>query len=412
MLTTGTRTVMQQDLVTVVRASAVCAVLALAACRQDPGLSMPEPVPVDVPAGAGAALPHGADAGAEAILSWVEPDSGGHVLRFARFDGTEWAAPQNVARGSNWFVNWADFPSVVSLSDDDLAAHWLQRSAEGTYAYDVMVSRSIDGGVTWSEPLRPHSDGTPTEHGFVSLFPVDSGLGVVWLDGRRYAGTPGAPPSNEMTVRFAVLGTGEPREALLDERACDCCQTAIAMTSAGPLVAYRDRTTDEIRDISVTRLLDGEWTNPYTLHADGWHIDACPVNGPQADASGDDVAVAWFTAARDTPRVHVAFSNDAGATFGAPVRVDAGNPVGRVDVLLLDRARALVVWLERTSEGAAVKGRIVASGGAVGEPRDIAQTAAQRPSGFPRMARYAGGVLLAWTEPGDPSHVRAAMLEF
>jgi hypothetical protein len=378
----------------------------------EPDLDIPAPVVIEVPAGADAALPHVSEAGSGAILSWVEPDSAGHVLRFARWDGAAWSEPGVVARGDGWFVNWADFPSVIALDDNHLAGHWLQRSGAGTYAYDVMLSRSSDGGSTWSQPIRPHADATPTEHGFVSMFPVEAGLGVVWLDGRRFAADGDAPATNEMTLRYSAFGadTGSV-ETVLDDRACDCCQTAAAMTARGPLVAYRDRTDGEIRDIAVTRLVDGEWTEPRTVHADDWHIDACPVNGPQADAQGDDVVLAWFTAAQDTPRVHVAFSRNAGETFDVPMRIDGGDPLGRVDVLLLDDARALVVWLERTAEGASVNGRIVTHDGRSGATLAIAQTLAQRPSGFPRMARYAGGVLLAWTEPGDTSRVRAATLD-
>ena len=386
--------------------------IGFSACESAPDLEPGAATPIEVPAGAGASLPHVADAGDAAILSWVEPADSGHVLRFARWDGAAWSEPRDVAAGTGWFVNWADFPSVISLGGDDLAAHWLQRSAASTYAYDVMVSRSHDGGMTWTEPVRPHSDGTPTEHGFVSMFPVAEGLGVVWLDGRKFAESADAPATNEMTVRYAALSDGAPAaEAVLDERACDCCQTAIAITGRGPLIAYRDRSSAEIRDIAVTRLVDGAWTEPRTVHADNWEIDACPVNGPQADADGDDVVVAWFTAARDTPRVQVAFSGDAGATFGAPVRIDGGNPVGRVDVLLLDDARALVLWLERTADGGQVTARIVSADGRAGEPMAVAQTLAQRPSGFPRMGRFGEDVLLAWTEPGDSARVLAATLD-
>jgi hypothetical protein len=396
------------------------ALLTLAGCADSAGpdplsLEVPAATPVEVPAGPGASLPHVASADAGAILSWVEPSDSAHVLRFARWSGTGWTEPVTIARGTDWFVNWADFPSVVELGDDDLAAHWLQRSAASTYAYDVMIARSVDGGVTWSEPVRPHTDGTPTEHGFVSLFPQADGLGVVWLDGRNFAEGGEAPPTNEMTVRFAVLdgagATGVQGEAVLDGRACDCCQTAVALTTRGPLIAYRDRTEAEVRDVAVTRLLDGAWTEPRVVHADDWVIDACPVNGPQADARGDDVVIAWFTAANDSPRVHVAFSDDAGGTFAAPIRVDAGDPLGRVDVLLLDDGRALVLWLERGAESGAVTARIVARDGRAGEPVSIASTLAQRPSGFPRMARYGDGVLLAWTQPGDPSSIRAATLD-
>jgi hypothetical protein len=257
--------------------------------------------------------------------------------------------------------------------------------------------------------VRPHRDGTASEHGFVSFLPVGASAGLVWLDGRRFVGP---DSTKEMTVRYTTLDAdgslGD--EVLLDDRACDCCQTAAAMTADGPLVAYRDRSADEIRDIAVTRLVDGRWTPPRPLHQDGWRINACPVNGPQADAAGRDVVIAWYTAANDSPRVQVAFSADAGATFGPPIRVDDGNALGRVDVLLTDRGHALVAWLERVGEAAEVRARLVDPRGR-GAARVLATTGAQRASGFPRMARLGDRVLLVWTDPAGGSAVRAATLE-
>lgn len=384
----------------------------LAACDRSPGDDLAEPRPLEVPASPGAAQPFAAATGDQLLLSWTEPAGSGHALRFARWDGTAWSEPGTVATGSDWFVNWADFPSVVEVGGGVMLAHWLQRSGPGTYSYDVMISRSTDDGVTWSAPERPHRDGTETEHGFVSLFPHGSGAGAVWLDGRHYAEVDGMPATSEMQLRFAAIDAdgaiGE--DVRLDARICDCCQTAVALTDRGPVVAYRDRSDDEVRDIAITRLVDGAWTAPQPVHADNWVINACPVNGPAADGAGDVAVVAWFTAANDTPRVRAAFSADGGATFNPPIEVDDGNPVGRVDVLLLDGDRALVVWLERVGEDAELRGRIVRRDGGSGTARRLAATSSGRSGGFPRMARRGGEVVLAWTEPGEPSRIRAAVL--
>ena len=385
----------------------------LAACG--PGaLAVPEPRELTVPAAPGAGQPFVGRWADGIVASWTEPDGTGHALRFARWDGEAWSQPGTIARGDGWFVNWADFPSVLALSDRDLAAHWLQRSGRGTYAYDVMLTRSGDAGDTWSDPFRPHRDGTETEHGFATLFPFDGGVGVVWLDGRMYAGGAHGDSTGEMTVRFtSIPATGPPGpEILLDGRACDCCQTAVALADGGPVVFYRDRSPDEVRDIVVTRLTGGAWTPPTPVHADGWVIGGCPVNGPAADADGADVAVAWFTAAGEAPRVQVAFSRDAGATFGPPVRVDDGDGAGRVDLLLMPAGPAFVVWLENVRDGAELRGRLVAADGTVGPSRRLAATSATRASGFPRMARAADDVVLLWTEPGDPSRIRGAVLAF
>jgi hypothetical protein len=184
------------------------------------------------------------------------------------------------------------------------------------------------------------------------------------------------------------------------------------MTASGPVVAYRDRSPDEIRDIYVVRRVRGAWTKPERVHDDGWRINACPVNGPAIAARGDTVAVAWFTAANDSARVKIAFSRDAGATFGAPTIVDAGNPAGRVDVTLLPDGAAFVTWIERTAgDTAAVLGRRVEPRGERGAPMTIANSSAARASGFPRMALAREHIVFAWTEPGRPTRVRAARVK-
>lgn len=344
-------------------------------------------------------------------LSWLEPADSGHALRFATLDRGTWSAPRTIRAGRDFFVNWADFPSLEALGGGRLAAHWLQRTGTGTYAYGVRIAHSRDGGRTWSAPLTPHRDASPTEHGFVAMWSERGTLGAVWLDGRKYDKA-GHHPSNEMMlVTTTVAPNGSlGAERRLDERTCDCCQNAAAMTAAGPIVVYRDRSPDEIRDVYVTRRVGGRWTPGVAVHADGWKIAACPVNGPAVAAAGRRAVVAWFTGANESPKVQVAFSDDAGASFAAPVRVDDGNPAGRVDVALVDGGRsALVTWIERTGgEAVAVRLRRVGRDGRASPPVTIATSSAARASGFPRMAIAGSDAVFAWTVPGRPSTVRVA----
>jgi hypothetical protein len=379
------------------------------------------PVPLPPPAAPGSGEPNlarGPDG--RVYLSWIEPAAdSAHALRFSVREGDGWSAPRTIASGRGWFVNWADFPTLAVLPDGRMAAHWLQKSGKGAYAYDVRVSVSADGGATWSPGVVPHTDGTASEHGFVSMWhaPGDS-VGLVWLDGRKYSasehdGHDGHDMKNEMTLRYTTVGmdgrAAPDRE--IDGRVCDCCQTGMAMTADGPLVVYRDRTADEVRDIYVTRMVNGAWTPGRPVHADGWVMPACPVNGPQADADGRRVAVAWFTAADSTSAVKLAFSTDGGATFGAPVRVDGGNPEGRVDVQLLPDGAAAVTWIERTGESQAVVSiRRVGADGRMGEPRTLAASSSARSTGFPRMVRAGDELVFAWTGAGKPSSIHAARM--
>ena len=340
-------------------------------------------------------------------LSWIERlPEGRFSLRFAMKEEEGWSSPRIIAEGTNWFVNWADFPSMVALPDGSLAAHWLVKSAPGTFDYDVHIARSFDGGKTWGRSFIPHRDGVRAEHGFVSLFAAQDGaLAAVWLDGREMKSATAADAHGHghgnMTLRYVKIrrdGTFVD-EAILDARVCECCQTSVAMTADGPVVVYRDRSEQqkEVRDISIVRLKAGKWSAPRPVAEDGWQLDGCPVNGPAVAAEGRRVAVAWFTSANGASRVKLAFSADAGESFAAPIIVDDGNPVGRVDALLLADGSAMVCWLEKTAAGGEVRVRRVLPTGKIDPAVTISATGTARSNGFPQMVRSGDALVFAWT---------------
>jgi hypothetical protein len=338
-------------------------------------------------------------------LTWLERRGGDlHALRYARWDGGSWSAPGQVMERSGLFVNWADFPAMVVLDDGTMAAHWLERSGPRSYDYDVRLAISRDGGTRWSDDVVPHHrSGVHAEHGFVSLFPAAGDIGVVWLDGRETV------HGDPMTLRFTTVTAGGATsdEVVLDGSVCDCCQTSVARTTDGLVVAYRGRSGDEVRDILTTRQVDGAWTEPRTVHDDGWVIPGCPVNGPAIAADGRRVVVAWFTGAPPGDRVLAAVSDDGGATFGTPVRIDEGQGMGRVGVVMLDDGEALVMWLERAEDGAEIRTRRI-HGDRVGPATALAATVAARAAGFPHVARWGDRLVFAWTEAGETPMVRTA----
>jgi hypothetical protein len=379
------------------------------ACSPAPAEDRPwELASLPSPAGDASSLPQLSSSGDSAILSWVERAGRTATLKFATRERAGWSAPRTVASGDDWFVNWADVPSVIRLEGGTLAAHWLQKSGPGTYAYDVRLAFSRDGGESWSPAVTPHHDGTQTEHGFASLFKTPgAGLGLVWLDGRNIGGGEeaghGGHGGGAMTLR---AGTFDPAgaqtaEVELDNRVCECCPTAIAVTADGPIAAYRNRTDDEVRDIYVTRLVKGAWTEGVPVHADNWRIPACPVNGPGLAARGRRVALAWFTMPEGSGRAFVAISEDSGATFGAPIRVDDDGTLGRVDVELLDDGSAAVSWIELAGQQAEFRVRRISSAGERGPSTVIAPISATRSSGYPRMSSAGGELLFAWTATGE-----------
>jgi hypothetical protein len=269
----------------------------------------------------------------------------------------------------------------------------------------VMLSWSKDQGKTWSRAVSPHHDGTNTEHGFASLFQAPgAGLGLIWIDGRA---TNPETESGDMSLRASVYDAAgkQLRETVVAPRVCECCSTSVTETAEGPIVAFRNRSATEVRDIYVSRFSEGRWSAPVNVHADGWKIDACPINGPSIAARGHDVAVAWFMAKNDQGQAFVAFSHDSGRTFGAPVRVDDAGSFGRLGVRFFDDGSAAVMWIEKSSPRTQLRVRIVSPAGMRSAPVTVADTEGSR---YPRMTRRGDELLFAWTDTDKGSQIRTA----
>jgi hypothetical protein len=364
--------------------------------------------PVPSPAGSNTTEPQISSGDGRTILSWLEVAGSRASLKFAERTSGGWSAVRTAAEGNDFMVNAADVPAVRILADGTLVAQWLRQDGADPESYTLELSMSSDAGRTWTKPVRPHHDTAHTQHGFASLFQTPgAGLGVVWLDGRAIK--PDAPEgAGNMALRAAIFdlkGVARP-EMVVDPRVCECCSTAAAATSEGIVVAYRDRSSSEVRDISVTRLVNGRWSPGVVVHADGWRIEGCPVNGPAISARGRDVAVAWFTARDDHGHTFVAFSHDAGRTFGAPVAVDDASSDGRVGVELVNDASAIVTWVESSAKPPAFAARRVGDRGARGPSVAVGASTGTR---IPRVGRFDNEMLFAWTvtEGGAPHVVTA-----
>jgi hypothetical protein len=396
------------------RASRLTILALIAACGRDAPVLLVGELELAGPTRSGQASLY-ALADGRVALTWLEPTpSGAHALRLAVRTGDAWGEPLTVASGNDFFVNWADFPSFVEMADGTWAVHWLERAGAATYAYHVRIALSSDGGRTWSEPITPHRDASPSEHGFVSMAPWgEDAAALLWLDGREMQDTDGdGLLAGDMSLRFTTL-TSDGRlgeDVRVDVRTCECCQTALARTSSGLVAAYRDRSADELRDVAIVRYRDGAWSVPEPVADDGFVYPGCPVNGPQLAARGDTVVVAWYTAPGGEARVQAAFSVDGGESWTAPIRVDLGDPLGRVDVALVDGENAIVLWLERTPEAANVLAGRVRRDGGRSTPVLVAPTVESRAGGVPRLALTGDALAVVWREVGETERIRVRSL--
>src|SRR5262245_44556632 len=141
-----------------VAAAAAVWVLVRAIAANDPGWTLAV-VEIASPALPGTSSePRLTVTGGRAILSWIERRDDRAALKFAERLSSGWSTPQVVASGTDWFLNWADVPSVLRLGDGALAAHWLQSNGPDPEGYDIRLSFSKDEGRTWSTPVSPHHD--------------------------------------------------------------------------------------------------------------------------------------------------------------------------------------------------------------------------------------------------------------
>ena len=350
------------------------------------------------------------DAG-RVYLSWVTEGDSDARLSYSHLIDGKWSEPRKISEGSNWFINWADFP-VLSVHAGNMAAHWLRRSGGDTYDYDV-IARFYDGDrQQWSGDTQVNTSGIEAEHGFVSMLPTgDESTLITWLDGRN---TKSQPERGAMTLRGAEFDASGKRlrEWELDNSVCDCCQTSSAMTAQGPVVVYRDRTADEVRDTYIVRFADGRWTRPQPVYQDGWQVMGCPVNGPAVAARDETVAVVWFTGKDASPKVQLAVSSDSGETFSAPTLVAGPDTNGRVDTVILDSGEIVVSWIALTDSDASIMLSRFGADGIFTDTVDVATISPSRRSGFPVIDSIDNSVYVSWTDIGDLPRVRVARVTF
>lgn len=386
-----------------------------------PSADAPRIESLDPPAAAHSLAPRLAVVDGGGLLTWLEPiEGGGHRLRCARLDGVRWRQVETLHTGEDYFANWADCPAVVEAGDGSFVAHRLRRyprDGTGIYDYGIQLFHRPDPESDWVAMGDLQDSSVPAEYGFVSYLAEGDGVRAFWLDGRAMVdgsehGASSGGVAGNMQLRTASIVQGVASASrVLDDRVCECCQTDAALTESGPIVVYRDRSAEEIRDIMVVLRRDGSWSDPRPVHADGWRIAGCPVNGPAVAARGERVAVAWFTGADERPRVMLALSRHAGARFTAPVEVDGERPIGRVDVALDDDGVAWVSWIGSRGGSQEVLLRPVATDGSLGAVLSVAPTSAERAAGFPRLVWSGRRLLVTWVAGGNEGRrVRVAMV--
>lgn len=330
-----------------------------------------------------------ASADGSIILSWVESET----LKYAIRKGGPWSEARTIAAKRHFFHHPAELPEVVTMPGGIFLAHWIETPKPDSEAEFIYVSSSRDGA-RWTTPVMGHHDKSDVQHGLASIVAGDKDASIFWLQALN-------GPDKPTSLMRTIISTdgSEIKEETLDPDVCECCPTAAVRTARGILVAYRDHTKDDIRDIAVTRLESGRWTSPKIVYPDKWQVDACPVNAASAAAKGDKVAIAWYTASGDKARVELSTSADSGATFSKAAVISAGSAYGFASVALDDAGGVYASWVEHNGDNAKVMARHVSADGVTGPVLQVA-TGSRKDLGYPRIVRTGNETWIAWNTSG------------
>ena len=337
------------------------------------------------------------------LLSWIETQKDdSYTLKYAIRHGAQWTEPRTIAAHRQFFRQPAELPEVISLSDGTLVAHWVESPDDGSDTEFSYVSVAHDG-MKWTAPVIIHKDRSKVQHGLASIVASgDSEASILWLEALKGEDGPVSLKRTVVSAEGKVL-----KEESLDNDVCTCCPTSVVKTARGLLVAYRDHTPEDIRDISVMRLEGGKWSAPKNINPDKWKINACPTNAAAAAAKDDKVAIAWFTGAQGMPREQIVFSSDGGTTFGKPVLLSTGRSFGYTSIALDEQGGALVSWLEAGGDDARILLRQVSAAGVAGPVVEVAK-GSRRSLGYPRILRTGNETLVAWTSENTSAKVQTA----
>lgn len=300
----------------------------------------------------------------ELYKTWIEEKGESATrIQYAKWKGKKWSMPQSLSQAEvRWISNEVDAPQLAKFPNSEtLVRTWMQSSSRfNPYDQDLFISLSDYSGKTWNKTFSPYNtiNEVSAFYGNCRLLPLPNNrMLALWLDGRdtkykhKSNGRMLPKPGSKYTLRSLEFDeSGQFYETdILNDQIVGLCPFDAIQTEEGILAVYRDGKND----INITSYSNGIWSASKTLTNENWYLPNT-IEAPAADAIGKKVAVAWYTNPRNRAQVKLAFSDDNGKTFTAPVRIDEGKTIGKVDVLWEDEETAIVAWVEARDAAAQI----------------------------------------------------------
>jgi len=309
-----------------------------------------------------------------------------------------------------WYVHWLEAPELAIGKDGQhWIATWTQVSnPRNSYDHNLMLAQSTDGGATWSAASSPHPTEIPAYYGLPApLVLPEGGIQLNWLDGRNtkirvpHSGRYYPKMNARTTLRSTVLtAAGEQQgDYETSARISALAPFEAQNTARGPVLAARLVNRQKFRDIHLL-FWNGEcWTDPVQVSDDGWQTSSFTLEGPAMDVRGEQVALGWYSAAKDAARIQLQLTDLTGTPVSKRLRLDRGKPLGKVDLVYDRVGKIRVSWLEQTEEGVQLLLATVTTTGKLEKIAELQTFAEAVPEMYPRMIRSKDGIFLGWIDP-------------
>jgi hypothetical protein len=298
------------------------------------------------------------------------------------------AAPHGLHRGSD---------ARIAARGNYLVAAWTTAGSDAWGSGPITIVTSSDGGLHWKAAPNPADDGLTDGHNFLALNVDASGrFHLAWLDkrdgdrGLRYS------LSNDGGQHWEVNRTAAPKT-------CECCWNSIVPLASGDVaILFRDRSPRDMK-VVTSRGREG-WNASVPVGNFNWQFNACPhVGGAlvrRATPNGEQLHAAVWTGATDASGLYHLRSDDGGATWSAPHKMNV--PLAWHPALAVhSEGRMAAVWDTMAAVAPETWAAISDDGGVTwGAPIRLSESEA--PAAHPRVVPIQKGFRAFWTEERPP----------
>jgi len=265
---------------------------------------------------------------------------------------------------------------------------------------DIRLSRSTDGGKSFTVPVTVNQDSDIISHRFEALGVTSRGdVYLAWLDKRDLeAAKKRGEKHNGASLYYAKFtdnGARLEKEVKLADNTCQCCRVAIAIDADDvPVVVWRHIFGENTRDHALQKL-DGK--SPLLRATfDDWVLDGCPHHGPSFRIDPDGTYhLAWFSGAEDLTGLFYAQSKDAGKSWSKPVQFGNNSAMPKHSTVNSIGKRVALTWFEKHEEAIHAYVKKSSDGGHKwGEAELLAQTAGK--ADYPFIISDSKRLYLSW----------------